>query len=154
MQQTDEERRAYSDRRNRPTEALGRYSWRGQRRAARREAETLRGYYVDHPGRATATAALSLLLLGVLDGLFTLRLIEAGATEANPVMDFFLSHGVTAFLTVKYGITVLAIAILVIHKNFPVAHPRLRVKWVLLGFLSTYGGLISYEVTLLGLVAG
>lgn len=148
------ERRADGDRRARPTAALSTYWLRGQRRGVRRLGDADGGYYVDHPGRPTLIAATVLLGLGILDGLFTLRLLEAGATEANPVMEFLLAHGAATFLSLKCAITLVALAILVIHKNFHIGHRRLRVKWVLLGFLGTYGSLISYELALLGIVAG
>lgn len=140
------ERRSGADRRAAPTPAVGSYWLRGKRMYLRREAEIGSGYYVDHPGRTALFAVGTLAMLVVLDGVLTLYLIERGAFEANPVMAFFLSLGVPVFLSVKYGVTLVALAVLLIHKNFAVVHPRLRVKWIIVALISVYGALVVYEV--------
>lgn len=144
------ERRAAPDRRTRPTRAISTYWFRGTRRRARREADIGSGYYVDHPGTTALVAVVALMALGILDGALTLQLMERGAIEANPVMAFFLSLGVSAFLGVKYGLTLPALGVLLIHKNFALGHPRLQVKWIIAALLSSYGALVGYEMTLIG----
>lgn len=140
------ERRSGRDRRETPTPALGAYWLRGSRRFVRREAEVGAGYYVDRPGRTAVSAFGLLAVLVGLDGMLTLYLIERGAFEANPVMAFFLSLGVPVFLGVKYGATAVALGVLLIHKNFQVVHPRLRVKWIIVGLIGIYGLLVAYEL--------
>lgn len=146
-------RRGSADRRARPTRAFSLFLFRGRRRRARRASDARGGYYVDHLGSKAVAAGVALLLLTLLDGVFTLRLLDGGATEANPVMAYSLSLGVSAFLIVKYLLTVPSVGVLLIHKNFAVLHPRFRVKWIVLGILSVYGVLIGYELALFGLMA-
>jgi hypothetical protein len=141
-----------ADRRRRPTPAISRYWFRGRRRHVRRAADARRGYYVDHPGTKALVAAAALLLLTLLDGLLTLRLIAGGATEENPVMAYALSLGVSTFQLTKYLLTVPSVGMLLIHKNFPVLHPRFRVKWIFVGFLGIYGALVGYELALFGVM--
>lgn len=144
------EQRDRYDRRARPTPAIGAYWLRGKRRRVRREADLGSGYYVDHPGTKVLAAAVILVVLGILDSVLTLQLMEGGAIEANPVMAFFLSLDVFAFLGVKYGLTLSGLGVLLIHKNFAIGHPRLQVKWIILALLSSYGALVGYEMVLIG----
>ncbi len=146
QQALEAERRSGRDRRATPTPALGSYWLRGNRMSVRRESEVGAGYYVDRPGRTALSAVGLLAVLVLLDGMLTLYLIERGAFEANPVMAFVLSLGVPVFLGVKYGATVVALGVLLIHKNFKVVHPRLRVKWIIVGLIGVYGLLVAYEM--------
>jgi hypothetical protein len=147
------QRAGSSDRRARPTPALSRFLLCGRRRRLRRSSDARWGYYVDHPGCKALLAIALLLMLTLLDGAFTLRLLDGGATEENPVMAYSLSLGVSAFLIVKYLLTVPSVGVLLIHKNFRVFHPRFRVKWIVLGCLGIYGALVGYELMLFGLMA-
>ena len=146
------QRTGSADRRRRPTPAISRYLFRGRRRCVRRSTDARGGYYVDHPGTKTLVAAVVLLLLTLLDGLLTLRLLGGGATEENPVMAYALSLGVSTFLLTKYLLTVPSVGMLLIHKNFPVLHPRFRVKWIFVAFLGLYGALVGYELALFGVM--
>lgn len=150
--QPDTQRPRLADRRSRPTPAVSRYLFRGRRRGARREADKRAGYYVDHPGPKALAIAGVLLALTLLDGVFTLRLLDGGATEENPVMAYALSLGVSAFLLMKYLLTIPSIGVLLVHKNFPILHPRLRVKWLFAGCVGIYGALIGYELALFNIV--
>ena len=141
-----------TDRRSRPTPAISRYLFRGRRRRARRSTEAGGGYYVDHPGLKALAAAGVLLTLTLLDAAFTLRLIEGGATEENPLMAHALSRSVAAFLLTKCLLTIPSIGVLLVHKNFPLLHPRFRVRWLILGCLGVYGTLVGYELALFSVV--
>jgi len=95
--------------------------------------------------------ALGVLLLSCTDALFTLNLLNAGATEANAVMASILDQGVHRFAAVKIGITSICLVILVttarrkFFGSFSVEH-LLRV------FCAGYILLICYEVYLLKFV--
>ncbi len=56
---------------------------------------------------------MCVLLLSCTDAFFTLKLLEAGASEANAVMASMLEKGVDIFLFAKIGITSLSLIILV-----------------------------------------
>jgi hypothetical protein len=91
--------------------------------------------------------ALGVLLLSCTDALFTLNLLNAGATEANTVMASILDQGVDRFVFVKIGITAISVVILVTTARrkffglFSVEH-LLRV------FCTVYILVICYEVYL------
>jgi hypothetical protein len=146
------QKREGADRRRRPTPAVHSNLFHGNRRIVRREAERRNGYYVDHPGSRSIAAILALLFLVVLDGVLTLCLIDAGADEANPLMAFFLSFGVPTFMLAKFTLTIPGLLILLLHKNFSIVHPRLRVKWAVVMCLSAYGIVVVYELSLFLLV--
>ena len=56
-------------------------------------------------------------ILSISDGLFTLNLIERGATEENPVLAWFLSLGAWPFMVAKFILTSSAIIILLVFHN-------------------------------------
>ncbi|MBM4200638.1 MAG: hypothetical protein FJ189_05065 [Gammaproteobacteria bacterium] len=150
--QSESRRMGAADRRARPTPAFSRFLFRGRRRKARRASEARAGYYVDRPGPKALAAAALLMVLTLLDGAFTLRLLAGGATEENPLMAYTLSLGVSTFLLAKYLLTVPSVGLLLVHKNFTLLHPRLRVKWILASLLGIYGTLCGYELALFGLM--
>jgi len=91
--------------------------------------------------------ALGVLLLSCTDALFTLNLLNAGATEANAVMASILDQGMDRFVIVKIGFTAISVVILAttarrrFFRSFNVEH-LLRV------FFSVYILVICYEVYL------
>jgi hypothetical protein len=94
---------------------------------------------------------LGILLLSCTDALFTLNLLNAGATEANAFMASVLDQGVERFVAVKIGITAISVVILVtvarrkFFRSFSVEH-LLRV------FCAGYILVICYEVYLFNFV--
>lgn len=68
------------------------------------------------------------LLLAVLDTVFTARHLEAGIDEANPLMAWTLGTGGTVlFATLKLGITALALVFLLGHVRFRLARALLLI---------------------------
>ena len=57
---------------------------------------------VDRLGPRITTAAFTVVLLTIMDAFLTLELVTRGASELNPVMDFYLTKGPTLFIVVKY----------------------------------------------------
>lgn len=92
--------------------------------------------------------SVTILLLSVVDAFLTLTLLTVGATEANPVMAFVLSHHPQLFALSKMGFTGMGVLVLV-----AVARARLfrvmRVGVVLQGLFVAYVALIAYEWWLL-----
>ncbi len=92
--------------------------------------------------------SVTILLLSVVDAFFTLTLLMAGATEANPVMAFVLTHEPKMFALLKMGFTGAGVLVLV-----AVARMRLfrvmKVGMVLQGLFVAYVALIGYEWWLL-----
>lgn len=91
--------------------------------------------------------ALGILLLSCIDALFTLNLLNAGATEANAVMASILDQGVDRFVAVKIGITSISVVIMVTtaRRKF---FRSLSVEHLLRIFCAGYILVICYEVYL------
>jgi hypothetical protein len=92
--------------------------------------------------------AIMILLLSVTDALLTLTLIANGATEANPVMAYFLEQTPRLFAAVKMALTGAGIIVLVAlarARVFAVIRISIIIHWFLLGYLV----LIGYEYGLL-----
>ncbi len=119
-------------------------NFRPRRRFSRREADE-HHYLFDWHEPRILYLALGVLLLSCTDALFTLNLLNAGATEANTVMASMLDHSVDRFLAFKIGITALSVVILVtaarrkFFRSFIVEH-------LLQVFCAGYLLLICYEV--------
>lgn len=113
------EKRVSTDRRNRPTPIMSRYTfYGGQRKVIRRGKESKKHIYVDLYSTRLLIAAISLLILSCLDAFLTLELIGNGSVvEANPLMAILLNHSETLFAITKFTITATALTVLVLFKN-------------------------------------
>jgi hypothetical protein len=137
----DIERRRGPDRRRRPTPILSRYTIVGRRRAFRREEEGGNAY-VDRYSPRMAAALVAIMVLCVLDALFTLLYLQRGGTELNPLMAAAIEMGVVPFLAIKNGLTIVGVLFLCLHKNFR------HVKPVIAGVLVLYTLLMAYHLYL------
>lgn len=137
------ERRQKSDRRRSPTRPLSLHSLRGRRRQARRREED-RNYYVDRYERHYFVLVSLILVLCILDAYFTLKIIDFGGKELNRFMFAFLYKSPAAALVFKYGVTVVCLTFLLIHKNF-LLFGRFRVSSLIYVFFSIYLTLVVYE---------
>jgi len=98
-----------------------------------------------------AFLAIGLMMLSVLDSIFTLTIISHGGTEANPFMNWFLQQGLMAFVGVKMLLTAIPAVILVATGNLKI-FGHFRARSVLAAAVGLYCGLIVYELGLLSLV--
>ena len=126
MESIERQRRA--DRRARPTPVISRYWLRGQRRAARRIDE-MENIYVDRYTPAELALVAGVLILSVLDMVFTINHLNAGGTEANPAMAWVLDLGGHALFM---GVKLVRYAFL-LYAGIFVFH-------IYLGFLRSTGG--------------
>lgn len=121
-------------------------NFRPRRRHSRRGSDQHQILFDWHEPRVFYLA-LGVLLLSCTDALFTLNLLNAGATEANAVMASMLEHSVDRFVSFKIGITALSVVTLVavarrkFVKSFSVEH-------LLQIICAGYFLLICYEVYL------
>ena len=95
--------------------------------------------------------AIGLMILSVMDSIFTLTLIANGGTEINPFMNWLLQINVALFVGVKMFLTGVSAMLLVAMSNVLV-FKRFRARSVLAGALGLYCGLIVYELGLLSLL--
>ena len=93
------------------------------------------------------------MLLSCTDALFTLNLLQMGATEANFVMASMLEQSVDRFLAVKISLTALSLIILVVtaRRQF---FGALNVEHLMQAFFGGYLVLICYEVYMFTYVFG
>lgn len=137
-----QERRRLPDRRQRPTTLLSTLRWRGRRRGFRRHGEG-KNQYVDCPSGRVTCLALAVVLLSLLDAIFTLLHLEQGGREINPIMALVLLLGVPAFLVTKTVLTNLGVLCLVAHQNFRLGRLALE------GATAVYSGLLVYHAVLI-----
>lgn len=126
------ERRAGVDRRARPTKLLSWHLFRGKRARGRRAGESS-NIYVDRYRPGDLGLALSILVLNILDALFTLLYLAVGGLEANPIARGLLDLGTGWFVFTKAFVIALCVLFLTVHKTFRHVRPAL---WVLLAFYS------------------
>lgn len=123
------ERRGDADRRRQRTRMISPYLFRGRRRSGRRDGERER-IYVDRPGGWVIAAFAAILLLSSVDAYLTLRMVAEGGEEANPVMRLALSLGEGSFVVVKTTLTLVGLALLSLHKTWPLGRACL---WLAFG---------------------
>ncbi len=119
-----------------------------RRRGERRDIlQQVQHYYSDHYDLNSATAALTMMLLCIVDSVLTLMLLERGASELNPMAALLLNHGSLWFFTVKYLLTALCVFTLVMHTRIGVF--GMRGYHLLQLSILFYLLLVNYQVVLL-----
>ena len=115
-----------------------------QRRADEHDAL----YLVDRvPGRVLVLAA-AILVMTVVDGVFTVLLLERGCVEANPVMQYLLERGTWAFFAGKYVLTAAFLPVALVMNQYRLFGTRLRVGHVIPVVAALYSALILYQFAL------
>ncbi len=137
------ERRNASDRRNPSFKGFLIGCIKCRRRGPRR-AENYLYHQTDWYDVKLLVMALSLLLLSSLDAAMTMHLLNNGAVELNPLMDYLLRQGARVFIVTKIAMTSICIIVLVAHYHSRIFN-WLRVDILLLFALFIYTGLITYE---------
>src|SRR5512139_3594611 len=137
------DRRVGRDRRKKPTPFLSRSTFYGsRRRTARRNDDKDRPVFVDRYGERLWIALMVFLMLAVLDAILTLVLIENGiASEANPIMAYYLQSGNLTFFGIKIFFTTFALVTFCLCKNRP------YIKAVMLVLTATYAAVVVYELS-------
>lgn len=143
------DRRVQKDRRDKTTSPLSLSSLFGSRKGIRRKTDRDLHYYIDRYSLRAVLTVLITLMLSVADAIFTLHLVSMGATEINPVMDFFLQFGPLPFLLVKYFLTGTSLIWILVHKNYYLFGGKLGIKYILVAIPILYSILIIYELALI-----
>jgi hypothetical protein len=112
MQQSIDDRRSGTERRQ---YSVGAY-WQGarhpRRRDFRRAADAIYPIIDWHSPRVFASV-MAILMLCVTDGFLTVLLLANGAIEVNPFMAKFVPHSLGWFAAVKLSLTAMGVAVLV-----------------------------------------
>lgn len=88
-----------------------------RKKGGRRETDT---GYVDVYDSRTWLVAVSVILLSLMDALLTHRhLMQGSARELNPIMDAAIEiGGMPAFFGIKGLLTVIAVSVIMLHKEW------------------------------------
>jgi hypothetical protein len=145
---TDIERRSGGDRRICKGFFGKPLRFEGKRRSVRRAADRRRLVALDRYRPSLFVAAMIVLSLSLLDAMLTLMLIDRGAYELNPLMAYYLTHGPRIFLLVKYGLTVLAVFLVVLADHTLTTRHRMFAG-ILPVIGTVLGGVVIWELFLL-----
>ena len=143
------ERRSGYDRRYRQLGILSKYWLTGRRAGGRRDEDKQRAHRIDRHSSKTLAVILLIVILSVIDAILTLHLVDHGATELNPVMNYYLGHGPLAFFWVKYMLTSAALIIILTNKTAYLFNTRFQVKILFVVFLVPFVLVIQWELYLL-----
>ncbi|HEX7075179.1 MAG TPA: DUF5658 family protein [Hyphomicrobiaceae bacterium] len=120
---------------------------RSRRRRHRRDSER-DAPFIDWHHPWLFFLAVGIMLLSTLDAFLTLRLLERGAIEVNPVMAAMLGHGHFTFAASKMALTGLGIMTLVFLSRLRVFN-LMRTGVLLTLFFSCYACLACYQLLML-----
>lgn len=144
----DKERRLGRDRRQKGIPFYKLIVFKGKRRILRRVDDRKQITILDQYRPPLLIIILIILSLSLLDALLTLILLEKGAVELNPVMHYYITLGHRVFVAVKYGIT--AVALLIILMIDTVISSKYRFGSLLFPFcLVAFGSVIIWQLYLL-----
>lgn len=137
------EQRGTGERRIRTLRALLQGNWTPRRRGMRRNLDAGFAAIDWHDSRWFAVALL-IVILSCADAFLTLRLLEDGAYEANPVMAALLDGSPHGFALAKIGLTSIGVILLTMVARAR-AFGRIPVGVVLYTVLLGYATLVAYE---------
>lgn len=124
--------------------ALAPRRMRGRRKGDRHYA------LLDRFDSGLVTMAVILMILSIMDSVFTLTLISRGASEVNPFMNMLLHYSIWAFTGFKMLLTGIPALVLVATGNL-LLFSRWRARSILGMCVGLYLGLICYELALLSM---
>ena len=125
----------------------------GRRRGVRRAEDRRRFIILDRYSPRLLAAIIGILCLSLLDALLTLGLIEQGADEVNPVMDFFLKQGPLVFTSVKYLLTSLAVVIFLLVNHNVLPRTRFRMSSLFTFAIASFAIVVVWEIVLICMIA-
>ena len=143
------ERRSGVDRRAYTLGTLKRCATSPRRMNGRRACDR-RHAVLDRFDSGMLCLAVMLMVLSIMDSIFTLTLISRGGTEINPFMNALLQHSVWAFAGFKMLLTAIPAIILVATGNL-MLFKLWRARSILAALTGLYLGLIVYELALLSI---
>lgn len=117
---------------------------RSRRHAHRRDSDN-EVVFIDWHHPWLFFLAVGTMLLSVADAFLTLRLIELGMIEANPVMEAVMQQSTLLFTSTKLAMTGFGILVLVFLAKSQFMN-RFRTGLFLTMFFSFYACLVCYEL--------
>lgn len=143
------EQRSNQDRRQNHIRFYKLLLFKGKRRTFQRTEDCKRIAVLDHYHPTLLTYVLIVLGLSLLDAALTLALLDKGAVELNPVMRYFINLGPGTFVMVKYGLTALALMIMVVLNAIISVRYRIISSLMFPFCILVFGSVIIWELYLL-----
>ncbi len=137
------------DRRKERVPRFSKYLLTGRRESLRREGDRHGTYGPDRHSHKTFLLILLIVSLSVLDAIFTLNLVNRGAAELNPIMDYYLDRGPLIFFGTKYLLTFASVLVILLHQNAYLFRTRLQVKTLLFLFVISFALIVQWELYLI-----
>jgi len=143
------ENRRDEDRRKNQKASLKYFLFNGRRERIRRAEDNQKAVFFDRYPPKLFAAIAAILMLSIFDALLTLILISKGSTELNPVMAYFLQHGLLTFIVAKYILTSVGVVILLIFKNAFLARVKIYTHSLFPIVIFTFAAVIVWELFLI-----
>ncbi len=137
------------DRRLKHWPSLRRFLFGGRRAQVRRDEDRKQIRFLDRYPATIFGPALLILFLSVLDAFLTLFLVNHGAVEINPVMNFCLSHGPVFFMVTKYLFTALAVILLVVFNHTFLHNAKINTRIIVPFVISVFAAVVLWEIYLI-----
>jgi len=122
------ERRSGINRRKKVSPFFCEYWFKGNRSLPRRLEDRQFPQMVDRYSTKLFAVILFILGLSILDAFFTLILIEEGAKEINPVLDYYLKVSPMLFFCIKYMLTCASVLLVLFIKDFYIFKTKLKAR--------------------------
>jgi hypothetical protein len=143
-----DERRKRHDRRHRVWWSVIYGSFNPRRRRPSRRLSEARYHSLDWHDAHLLAVAIGILLLSTADALMTIRLLDIGAEEVNPIMAAVVYRSAAVFATVKMTLTGLGVIVMVMLARYRFMR-MIRVDVVMYAVLVGYSALLTYEFWML-----
>lgn len=121
----------------------------GRRKQIRRRADRHRVLLLDHYSSSLFAVIVLILAFSLTDAFLTLWLVDSGATEINPIMAYFLTHGPGVFIGMKYLFTCCSVVILVVCSNIFLRRVGIYIRTIITSILMLFSSVIAWEIYLL-----
>ena len=139
------DRRSGVDRRDKMTfSALFRNPYKRRKSRGRRKTDS--GAYVDLYDSQSWGIAVAILMLSFIDAVLTgMHVTQKTAWEVNPVMNVILNYGgLPAFFGAKFIMTIIPVAVILIHKEWTLGKYAARLILISYIFLTVYHVYLVY----------
>ena len=143
------DRRRSEDRRNKSIPGFSKYWLTGRRGHFRREEDRKIYHKLDRHNPKTFATILTIIMLSVIDAIFTLELIHKGAAEVNPIMAYYLNLGPIAFFGAKYALTCASTLIIFLNQHAYILKNQVPIKILYLFLIIPYFLVVQWEIYLL-----
>ena len=143
-------KRLQSDRRKRKFKSFCCSLYKGRRSTVRRKEEALLPFYTDIYEKWVGILFISIIALSSTDAFLTLKILDKGGKELNPVMDVLLEIDNSVFFLGKFTLTLVCLLFVLVHINFRLLG-LVPMRKVLVALFFIYSLLIGYEAVLLSI---